>query len=902
MKLSQIVMACCLRYYNPTINPGGIMFDFRFISCLILVSCFMLHAQTVADSGLVFPKNLQVFPRNGDDSALVVASGKVTPAGSDSAILKVYRNNILFRQSSRPLSFTADTALFSMSVKIHAELASYRFELWVDAEKVRQADSVFCGDVILIDGQSNGAYFTGRAGPVTPWVHTFNGSAWTSIGGKLAKILAESTQVPLCVINCSQPGTMIGSHLGGWSLINMAKLAGVTGHVRAIIWHQGEDNSRGNADSYTGAMNAMVIGWKQNFPSLERVFMFQIRPGCYRDFAPNGPSSLFEAQRRVPQVNPLVRIMATAGLPGHDGDHCHYTIQGYDVMSEWLAPLILRDLYGSTDTAGIDAPDVQCAYYATPEQREIVVRFSQPVVWPADSLGVSMKDYFYPDTTTGLVDSGWIVSGSNEVHLRLKAPCTATRLTYLPDGYYNGTTDWYEGPWIRNGRGIGAMAFNNVPIGPAMPAVPVRLEATLPSDTLETDLTYAIAATAVYSDSSRQTVSVDILTSGAISPDGGNNLRAVLPGAAVVIARFTDRALGGWAAVSDTLNLMVKELEGPVVFDSLVIGMEGRSTFVGCGNSLNVTACYSRGSDYFTKNVETAAGWVSTDTAVVKVDKGRVFGVSEGASVAVIASFDGKADTALVTVLAAPPIVRINFQLRSTPLREGWAINDGAAYSDAAGQGWLGAIGGARDDRANGTTNFLLQSLNYTTVETGFKVKVPDGRYVLRLGLGDNTYGSSYTWIRKGGDTLSRYAAGPNTITTNTVTVSGGNGLVLTVYGAINYLVLMPDNGTDINLAADDGYVPSGTTVAERNRPSGPMKLTACPNPFNPVTTVRFTLPSGVSAVYKLFDVRGNLVLSQEIRPMAHEIQVRPGASGIYFGKLVCSDGRKASHSLVLLK
>ena len=48
--------------------------------------------------------------------------------------------------------------------------------------------------------------------------------------------------------------------------------------------------------------------------------------------------------------------MSTTGLDGHDGCHYYYE-EGYQVLGDHLADLILRDLYGRSDPGNLAPPN-----------------------------------------------------------------------------------------------------------------------------------------------------------------------------------------------------------------------------------------------------------------------------------------------------------------------------------------------------------------------------------------------------------------------------------------------------------------------------------------------------------------------------------------------------------------
>ncbi|MBN2565501.1 MAG: T9SS type A sorting domain-containing protein [Candidatus Eisenbacteria bacterium] len=78
------------------------------------------------------------------------------------------------------------------------------------------------------------------------------------------------------------------------------------------------------------------------------------------------------------------------------------------------------------------------------------------------------------------------------------------------------------------------------------------------------------------------------------------------------------------------------------------------------------------------------------------------------------------------------------------------------------------------------------------------------------------------------------------------------------------------------------------------------------PNPFNPVTAVRFAMPKKARACIRVYDVGGRLVrvlLDEEREPGHHEItfDARGLPSGVYFMRMEAS-GFSDTRKLVLLK
>lgn len=157
----------------------------------------------------------------------------------------------------------------------------------------------------------------------------------------------------------------------------------------------------------------------------------------------------------------------------------------------------------------------------------------------------------------------------------------------------------------------------------------------------------------------------------------------------------------------------------------------------------------------------------------------------------------------------------------------------------------------------------------------------------------------------------------------------GGEDLTWTAGEAVDWLALTPTSGViapgayqELGFTFDETELPFGThtttVTVESNDPANPVynlqaQLTlhpgvaaapelhsrrfalvgAVPNPFNPMTRVRFTLPENQHAKLSIYDVRGRLVqtLIDEMRPaglneinwQGRDAQGRAVASGTYF-------------------
>ncbi|HEX3999693.1 MAG TPA: hypothetical protein VHX65_14160 [Pirellulales bacterium] len=227
------------------------------------------------------------------------------------------------------------------------------------------------------------------------------------------------------------------------------------------------------------------------------------------------------------------------------------------------------------------------------------------------------------------------------------------------------------------------------------------------------------------------------------------------------------------------------------------------------GESFQLLAAgrYSRASDHFKQDETAAATWSSDSPEVVSVARGLVRAIKSGATVDVRVALDRRSAVVKVDVTDKPQIRRISFQVKETPVRPGWLAETGQKFSDHRGYGWLDNHDiSARDDRAS-AHHPMLMHFN-TVLEKAYKVRVPRGDYTVRIAMGDADYGKVpfEGWTALGDRRLIYYEGRDNSIATRRVS-AGDDGLVFTVNGPINYLIVVP-LGIDIEKHADDGPEP----------------------------------------------------------------------------------------------
>ncbi len=364
--------------------------------------------------------------------------------------------------------------------------------------------NLICGDAYLFEGQSNTSAETPNNGTppesgyyTSDWIRTYgtinsDGSVGSIVGGwgnavrtrtwgtpdygkyqvgcwgmHFARTLLDRYKIPICIINGAKGGTRIDQHLRNEAnpedqstiygrLLTRLKAAKLTHGVRAVLWHQGEQD-QGREGPYAGDFDykwyhqnfANVSGaWRKNYPNIKNYYIFQIWPAACGDTSAN--DMLRETQRTLPYLYSNMRIMSTLGIV--PGSGCHYNIPGYEFMANLITPLVEQDHYSRSASEVLTAADLKKAYFTTAAHTEIALEFGQNMAWNPGAPGL-----IYLDGLAGKVASG-SASGA-VVKLQLTAPSTASTITYL-----TGSIPWSQANLLYGSNGIAALTFAQVPL------------------------------------------------------------------------------------------------------------------------------------------------------------------------------------------------------------------------------------------------------------------------------------------------------------------------------------------------------------------------------------------------------------------------------------------------------
>ncbi|MBL8024833.1 MAG: T9SS type A sorting domain-containing protein [Fibrobacteres bacterium] len=346
----------------------------------------------------------------------------------------------------------------------------------------------------------------------------------------------------------------------------------------------------------------------------------------------------------------------------------------------------------------------------------------------------------------------------------------------------------------------------------------------------------------------------------------------------------------------DTLILQINP--STATTDSLTLKPAVEGLFVGDTLALSCTGYFHKDGQSFSRILDTDVIWQSSNATSLSVTNGKLIGINAGESINITVTYAGKNTSMTINVWPKPDYIRrINFQCSTTPYKNGWLAASGAVYSYSLGYGWT-ILGDCRDDR-NGT-NYLLKT--FATSSGQFRLNAPKGRYIIKTGMGDNVYGINSTYsIMYGTDTINIKRPGlPNGINIDTINIPDSNGAYFKVNGPINYLVMISDQGIDINQVAYDGnLIPneigggSSQEISSVNVSSASLKILS--NPFNPNCRLKVYIPKESEVTIAIYDINGN-----HIRSLIKNSSLNGTKEIIWNG---CDDkGFKAAAGIYLIK
>jgi len=316
----------------------------------------------------------------------------------------LYKNSSLLETYNPPLSFSNDQASFEINIEINSELSKYSVKTYAtnngEASLIKQADDIVCGDVFIVQGQSNAEapIYNGSSSEYeNDFIRVYGNGTSSSIGvvsnnqwyygqgdgnsgedgntGQwglvLAKKLVDELNIPIAIFNGAHGGQPIsffqrpGDYESSTSsnygrLYHRLNKSGLKSFVRGVLWSQGE------ADSFAGGLTTeeyktefenLISYWQEDYPSIEQYYIFQTRD-CNCGTSLFGRVKIKEAQRQLAVDNANISIMPTTGMTTHS-DNCHYPFtNGYEKFGTRIFKPVLSNIYSVEYSEEINAPMV----------------------------------------------------------------------------------------------------------------------------------------------------------------------------------------------------------------------------------------------------------------------------------------------------------------------------------------------------------------------------------------------------------------------------------------------------------------------------------------------------------------------------------------------------------------
>ncbi|MBL8027949.1 MAG: Ig-like domain-containing protein [Fibrobacteres bacterium] len=394
------------------------------------------------------------------------------------------------------------------------------------------------------------------------------------------------------------------------------------------------------------------------------------------------------------------------------------------------------------------------------------------------------------------------------------------------------------------------------------------LDAHAAAFSVEQYQTIPLTYTATFADGITDTVTWGCFFSSLDTAIATISQEGKVYGKRVGTARIVAKKITRQTTLSDTVNIAV--LPTSATIDSIRLELSSVKLLNVRDSLLLKGTVYAHvNTQNITWPIDTAANWTTSNSAIAIVNEGLVNGVSEGGPVNIIVNQGGKADTCVVTIMPNPTYIkRINFQNPSLPIPLGWAAQSYfSLYNAGVGYGWVSYPDD--NNRITAGSNFLLQTRMISYSGTNFKINVPAGDYIIKTGMGDIApYYGGNNWLVYGTDTLMKWDSKTNEagIEIDTITVTGTSGLTLKFKGYWCYLIIISKEGIDINEIAEDGGLVDNinygcSTASEGNKTIDDLSLTVNPSPFNPSTSLSFSIPKGTQKGFiSIFTHNGTLV------------------------------------------
>jgi hypothetical protein len=341
-------------------------------------------------------------------------------------------------------------------------------------------------DVYLIQGQSNAFAVGGKTLPLNERVKSFGNVSrnsktvrkslrWytaqsnnppSSLGfiGKwgmhVSSNIANSLDMSLVVLNGAVGGTPIAQHLKDDAnpenlntiygrFLYRAKKANIANDARVMFWYQGENDGARHTSiaTYKNRFKTLYASWKNDYRSLEKIYMFQVRSGC------GNPVLIMEAQRQLANEYDDIIMMSTTGTNTQTlNDNCHYTDNGYKELANRMERLVKEDLYHIVQVEAYP-PEIESIKFIN-NKKSVILKLKK--AQNLHLVGNPKKDFIVENTNIKVSS----ISILNKTEIRLNFSKTLSNNAKLTYFGHRGS----ENSWIQNSNKLGLITFYSMPI------------------------------------------------------------------------------------------------------------------------------------------------------------------------------------------------------------------------------------------------------------------------------------------------------------------------------------------------------------------------------------------------------------------------------------------------------
>ncbi|MCP9766344.1 T9SS C-terminal target domain-containing protein [Lacihabitans sp. LS3-19] len=455
---------------------------------------FKSFSQVVFDS---FPKEMQLFTRNENDSAFVDIKGKIE--GEEFKKIKIF----FFIDDKLSQIFEQKEKSFDFKIPIKAQLKQYAFRAWgytnTDSIKLNEAKKILCGDAFIVYGQSNAmsvarfwvlndsiprefarnfSYYKDRSHNDDGWHDFTYPDDIGTMGKSICKEIIDKTGVPALFINAAIGGTYLeylsernnedpeNISLPYGTLLKRVREAQID-RIKGFILFQGESEAHTSANSvksYPNTFRKFKSNLESDFPPIDQIYVYQMpifnlphiwEGGLLRDY-----------ERRFGHEFNNVTVIPTTGFGFWKFDGMHFAFEGYRLIGDWLYKGYESLEKNKTRFQYLDIQKI----IDFPEKHQLKLIFNKNLTFqPFADYGyqiLRLNDQFFVDKNTGFFDK---IEKDNNILYLTYSNLPGKTLTYLPGRYNDPQDKPYSGPYIFDETEIPAYTFHDVAIYDQLP-------------------------------------------------------------------------------------------------------------------------------------------------------------------------------------------------------------------------------------------------------------------------------------------------------------------------------------------------------------------------------------------------------------------------------------------------